>query len=133
MNHTRILNIAGGVVIAIGGFLLLGNLFKNKKKDSKGDKTGMGSSQDNAKDKSMATAFKPITLDSIKNKPFVIKNREKFFDEWAAEEGGVQSIRDMYAKSPTKFSEADLYYLRSKGILPRLDFENIKPKGITTT
>lgn len=48
-----------------------------------------------------------------------IKNREKFFDEWIAEEGGADSIREMYAKRPNSFSQSDIAYLQSKGVLPK--------------
>lgn len=47
----------------------------------------------------------------------IIKDRQKFFDEWAAEEGGKESIQEMYKKSPSKFSAADVQYLKSKKIL----------------
>jgi hypothetical protein len=132
MNHTKFLNVVGGVVIAASGaYLLLTILKKNKDKKTQTPISDKPQSAPQAKPSD--TRFAPITLDNLKNKPYVIKDREKFLDEWAAEEGGVQSIREMYAKKPSMFSSSDLYYLRSKGILPRLDFENIKPKGIATT
>lgn len=46
-----------------------------------------------------------------------IKDRNKFFDEWAAEEGGKESIQEMYKKNPSRFTASDVQYLKSKKIL----------------
>lgn len=69
------------------------------------------------------------TLDGIIIKPptrTTISDRQKFFDEWIAEEGGADSIREMFAKRPDRFSQSDIAYLQSKGVLPK----QLKPKGI---
>ena len=81
------------------------------------------------------TNAKPtLTLDKISvnipQREFILKDRQKFLDDWAAGEGGVQSIRDMYNKRPSAFPKADVVYLQSKGILPT---ENLVGRGITTT
>lgn len=89
------------------------------------------------KPSSSTTTKEPMTLKDIsvavQPKQYILKDRQKFFDDWAAEEGGVQSIKDMYAKSPSKFNAADVYYLQSKGILPKDQYETIKPKGLITS
>ena len=75
-----------------------------------------------------------LTLDkitvNIPQREFILKDRQKFLDDWAAGEGGVQSIRDMYKKRPSAFPKADIVYLQSNGILPS---ENLAGRGITTT
>lgn len=80
------------------------------------------------------TAKGALTLDkmtvNIPQRQFILKDRQKFLDDWAAEEGGVQAIRDMYKKRPSAFPKADIVYLQSKGILPS---ENLVGRGITTT
>lgn len=59
-----------------------------------------------------------------------ISDRQKFFDGWIAEEGGADSIREMYAKRPDRFSQSDIAYLQSKGVLPKTDIERLIGRGL---
>jgi len=65
---------------------------------------------------------------TLPQRQYNIKDRNKFLDEWIAEEGGADSIREMYNKRPSAFPPSDVAYLKSKGVLAG---ENIKGRGLT--
>jgi hypothetical protein len=65
---------------------------------------------------------------TLPQRQYNIKDRNKFLDEWIAEEGGADSIREMYNKRPSAFPPSDVAYLKSKGVLAG---EQIKGRGLT--
>jgi hypothetical protein len=118
-------NILGGIII-VGSVIYITSIYIKKKSET----TEIVNSKVTKKTNPKST----LTLDKIvlkiPQRQFIIKDRQKFLDEWAAEEGGVQSIRDMYKKRPSAFQKYDVIYLQSKGILPS---EKLVGKGINTT
>ena len=123
------------IYTAIAGFIgVAAIIYIVKQRRGTLNKREVSSKADSKISKTPSSASASIlTLDKITIKTpqrqFILKDRQKFLDDWAAGEGGVQAIRDMYKKRPSAFPKADVVYLQSKGILPS---ENLVGRGLTT-
>lgn len=128
MNKTATILFAG-LGVASAGAIVYMLLRKRKSKEETIEPSKKNAAISKTSDANKAPLnLKDIRITVAQPQP-IIKDRQKFFDEWAAEEGGIQSIKDMYAKKPSSFSSADIYYLQLKGYLPRTTTE-IKGRGL---